>query len=119
MPTLQQERLLLNGATIPAYNRNTLATSPLAYWPLTDTSGTPAVNASTGGATYNGTYTNGPVLADVAGPGASMGRAPLSSTALNDFVQLPATALNSAWNPAEFTIAAGCKVSAAGVGPMA
>jgi hypothetical protein len=72
------------------------------------------VNASTGGATYNGTYTNGPVLANVAGPGASMGRAP-KFDGIDDFVQLPASALDSVWNPAEFTIALWCKVVNAGV----
>lgn len=47
------------------YARRILRLAPLAYWPLDDVAGTVARELARG---WHGTYTNGPLLANAAGP---------------------------------------------------
>lgn len=93
-----------------AYRAKILSYSPIAYWPLNETSGVVVVNLVN--AAMNGTY-SGPTLANAAGPG-GLDVCPLFD-GNNDFANVYSAALNAAFNGAECTIMAWLKVSAAGV----
>lgn len=84
------------------------------YLPMTETSGTTALDNSTTGA--NGTYGAGVTLANDPGAGPTMGRAPFFHGAATNLITFPAaslTALNSAWNPDEFTASCWLKMDKA------
>ncbi|MCB9990713.1 MAG: DUF2341 domain-containing protein [Rhodospirillales bacterium] len=85
-----------NGSVAAAASGNPLAAiiladNPDAYWQLTETAGTTADNQGAGGASIDGTYTNGPILnqtALYAGGGSSV-----HFDGANDFISVPNSAL--------------------------
>ena len=88
-------QLLLLG--VPAYWRTVRAlfgSSLIGYWPLTETSGTTAWDASGNG--FNGTY-HGPTLAQYPAPG---GRAPYFD-GVNDYINVTNAGFFSAFNADE------------------
>lgn len=100
MPTARDMILLLGGRRRPRYGEKVLAierANLLAYWPLTETSGTTINDAS--GSGRNGTAT-GFSWADAAGPGVSMGSAPLLD-GTNDYGNIHTASLAAAINGAE------------------
>lgn len=89
-----------NGANVVTYASKVLALTPIAYWQMTETSGTNAADSSGNG--YNGTYRNTPTLAAIAGAGPTMGRAPLfGGTSNNDIYS---AGFAGAFNKAELTV---------------
>lgn len=82
------------------YAPNVLGLNPVAYWPFIESAGVNASDLS--GNSLTATYTNC-TLANLAGPGASMGMAPYFN-GTTSFVQLPAAGLNSVFNPLLVTI---------------
>lgn len=81
---------------VNTYQSKVLGYGPIAYYPMNDTSGTQCTDVS--GNALHGTYTNGPTLSSIGGPGTTMGGAPLFD-GINDLVQLPAATLNNVFNP--------------------
>lgn len=107
---------VVSGSLSPAvqtYTEKALAIQTahlLAYWRLNETSGTVANNAQ-GVAARNGTYSN--VTLGAAGVGDGNTAATFNGTTSN--VNVYSASLASAFNGAEGTVAAWCKVSGAGV----
>jgi hypothetical protein len=82
----------------------------IAYWKLIETSGTVAADSS-GAASRDGTYTNGPTLASVQGPSVAMGSAPLFD-GVNDYVEVFTAGLAGAFTPNAFFMGGWFKVAA-------
>ena len=104
----------LVGAKPPSqtYIEKVLTYSPIAYWPLNETSGTTADNAE-GTAARDGTYVNTPTL-NQTGIGDGNG-APLFTPASAEYVNVQTASLASAFSGAAGTLHLWCKVSASGV----
>lgn len=99
---LGQYLLRRGGTGVPAYQSAVQGLGNLiAYYPLNENAGTTIVCPNNSG--LNGTYNGGVALANLAGPGASMGNAPLFD-GTTGFGQLPAVALNSVFDPTKGTI---------------
>ena len=92
------------------YIAKVLTYSPIAYWPLNETSGATADNAE-GTAAMDGTYT-GVTLNNATGPDGSNG-APLWNGA--DYLNIYSTDLRDAFSGATGTVMIWLKVSGAGV----
>ena len=106
-----------NGFTVrqkPSYRDVVLSLNPVGYWRLGETSGTTAVDLGSGG--NNGTYTNGPTLAQAGGLTSEEDKA-ASFDGTNDYVNL---GNNSAlkFGSGNFTYSAWIKTSAAGANDM-
>lgn len=102
-------RLLLlfkSGAT--PYTDQVLATSPFAYWPLSETSGTQAADVAGG---FHGTYNNVTLNAATFPDGTP---APLFD-ASNERVALPAVSLDTPFDPLSGSMACWLRVRVAGV----
>lgn len=97
------------GVNILAYTNKVIATSPIAYWPLADTSGATATDESGNG--RNGAYVNSPTLNQT---GIGDGRPAPNFPGVNQCVNVFTAGLQGAFNGAEGTIAGWFKVSAAG-----
>lgn len=89
-----------------SYIEKIQALSPIAYWPLNETSGTAVINYGTLGTAANGSYT-GVTLASTTAPGGTL--APYWD-GTNDSATLTSTALNTAFNRSEFTMMAWAKM---------
>jgi hypothetical protein len=87
------------------YSDAVLGDSPVSYWRLDETSGTTATD-STGG--RNGTYTNGPTIAQSGAVPDGINNRSASVDGVNDYVNVPYA---SALNPATFTVEGWGKVT--------
>lgn len=109
-----QKLLLFSGGTsvTPAqsYDARVMATSPLRYNKLNETSGTDIVDSS--GNAYTGTY-NGVTLGSIDSPFSPDKAA--SFDGVNDYGSIGSAAFNSAFNMDEFTVMIWFKVSDASV----
>ena len=94
------------------YIAKVLTYSPIAYWPLNETSGTAAVCQVN--AAQNGTYARN-VTTMGTGTGIGDGGTAPDFDGTNDFVDIFSVTLNSVFNGAEGTINIWAKVSGAGV----
>ncbi len=88
--------------------KSLFSSSLVAYWPLSDTSGTVALDQS--GNARHGAYVGMPALANVAAPG---GINALTFDGANDKVNIYSAALASAFNGAEGSIMCWVKIGAA------
>lgn len=93
-----------------SYLSTILGTAPIALWPLSETSGTSAADATGNG--YTGTYSNVTLNNATFGDGTA---APLFVPASSSHVATYSAGLNTAVNKQEGTLACWLKVSAAGV----
>lgn len=91
------------------YTQKVQALSPIAYWPLNETSGTAITDASGNG--RNGTY-NGPTLGQ---PGIGDGNTAPLFDGVNDAANVYSASLASAFNGAEGTVAVWAKVASSAV----
>jgi hypothetical protein len=92
-----------------AYTNKVKALSPIAYWPLADTSGTTATDESGNG--RNGTYT----ATTLGQTGIGDGRTAASLDGSTSFVNMFSASLQAAFGSAEGTFAAWARVANAGV----
>lgn len=95
-----------------SYSAKVLSYSPIAYWPLWETSGTVAeclVNSAQNG-TYSSDVSGWPV-----GTGIGDGNTAPGFDGSNDSVDIFSTTLRDAFDKDEGSLAAWCKVSAAGI----
>lgn len=100
------------GQIAATYIERVLATNPIAYWPLTETSGTTAVCQVN--ALQNGTYQRDvSLMGTAAGPVAGQ-TAPVFDAA-NDWIDIYTATLAAAFSGAAGTLMAWFKVSGAGV----
>lgn len=97
------------GDTSMAYTNKVKALSPIAYWPLAESSGTIIVDESGNG--RNGTYTG----VDLGQTGIGDGRTCPLFDGVNDVGNVFSASLQGAFNGSEGTIALWAKVSGSGV----
>lgn len=111
MKSTLRNLILFSGATAAQlYDTRVLATSPLRYNKLNETSGTAIVDSS--GNAYTGTY-SGVTLASIASPFLP-DNAPLWD-GVNDYADMYSASFGSAFNLDEFTFSYWFKVANAGV----
>ena len=107
--------VLMGGGADPlAYRKKVIATTPIAYWPLDETSGTAATNYGSIGDTANAVYDGvGLVLADTAGPSGTClaPKFPAGTARVN----LYSAALNTGINRQEISLMCWVKVTEAAV----
>ena len=98
---------------VPTYIDKVLGFSPIAYWPLNETSGTTADNAE-GTAARDGTYARN-VTTMTTGTGIGDGNTAPNFNGSNDVVDIYSASLNSVFNGAEGTAIIWLKPSAIGI----
>jgi hypothetical protein len=104
-----RREMLLGGRRRLSYANKVLAMSPVAYWPLNETTGLTAINYGSLGGAANGVYDSHVILASVDAPGG--GKSPRwSSTNTAEQVNIYSAALNGAFNGQLFSIAVWWKV---------
>ena len=107
MPTRQQQRLLLG--TRRAYTKKVQALSPIAYWPLAESSGSVATDES--GNARDGAYTS--VALGAAGIGD--GRSAATFTPTTSLLNVYSASFAAAFSGAEGSAAMWLQMSAAGI----
>ncbi len=100
---------LVFGRNTTAYVGKILATSPIAYWPMAEVSGSVALDSSGNG--RNGAYTG----VTLGATGIGDGRTAASFDGSTSYNNIFSASLQGAFDATKGTIALWCKVSAAGV----